>query len=72
MTSRTREKRRVRGAVGRSEVDKFDSLTAEVINSMPCAYRVRRKRCEGRPTVPEDIVPVPCRWGSMARRKVSF
>lgn len=35
-------------------------------------YRVRRKRCEGRPTVPEDIVPVPCRCGSMARRKVSF
>jgi hypothetical protein len=36
------------------------------------AYRALLNRCEGRPTVPEERVPVPCRWGSMARRKVSF
>jgi hypothetical protein len=36
------------------------------------AYRARLNRCDGRPTVPEDMVPVPRRWGSMARRKVSF
>jgi hypothetical protein len=35
-------------------------------------YRAGRNRCDGRPTVPEDRVPVPCRWGSVARRKVSF
>jgi hypothetical protein len=36
------------------------------------AYRARLNRCEGRPTVPEERVPVPRRCGSMVRRKVSF
>jgi len=34
-------------------------------------YRTRRNRFEGRPTLPEDRVPVPRKWGFMARLKVA-
>jgi hypothetical protein len=56
-----------RGATARGS-----RVSCQAPRELTSAYRARLNRCEGRPMVPEERVPVPRRCGSMARRKVSF